>query len=58
MTLLSLEKIVGCKGYYIDDKTLQIWSFKQDYKNGKLLKPNINKKDGYIIHLKFFILNS
>ena len=47
MTLLSLEHIVGTNGYYIDDKTLQIWSFKQDYKNGKLLKGYYNKK-GYI----------
>ena len=47
MTLLSLEKIVGCNDYYIDDKTLQIWSFKKDYKNGKLMKPHI-KNNGYI----------
>lgn len=50
MTLLSLEKIVGCEGYYIDDKTFQIYSFKQDYKNGKLMKPNFNKKDGYLCY--------
>ena len=43
MTLLSIEHIVGTNGYYIDDETLQIYSFKQDYKNGKLLKPHINK---------------
>ena len=53
MTLLSLEHIVGCEGYYIDDNTLQIYSFKQDYKNGKLLKPHI-KKDGYIKY-QFYI---
>ena len=47
MTLLSLEHIVGCEGYFIDDKTLQIWSFKKDYKNGKLMKGSYNK-DGYI----------
>lgn len=47
MTLLSLEKIVGTNGYYIDDEDLKIWSFKQDYKNGKLLKPHINQ-DGYM----------
>ena len=47
MTLLSLKDITNCDDYYIDDKTLQIWSFKQDYKNGKLLKPHI-RKDGYI----------
>ena len=46
MTLLSIEHIVGDKGYYIDDKTLQIYSFKQDYKNGKLMKPHYKK--GYI----------
>ena len=47
MTLLSLKDIVGCDDYYIDDTTLQIYSFKQDYENGKLMKPVINK-DGYI----------
>lgn len=45
MTLLSLEKIVGCKGYYIDDKTLQIYSFKNNNKNGKLLKGHYSKND-------------
>lgn len=53
MTLLSIEHIVGTNGYYIDDKTLQIYSFKQDYKNGKLLKPQINK-DGYLYY-HFFV---
>ena len=53
MTLLSLEKIVGCEGYYIDDKTLQIWSFKQDYKNGKLMKPHYSKND--YIQYHFFV---
>lgn len=44
MTLLSLEHIVGCEGYYIDDQDLKIWSFKQKkYTDGKLLKPHINK---------------
>ena len=38
MTLLSLEHIVGCEGYYIDDQDLKIWSFKQNNKNGKLMK--------------------
>ena len=48
MTLLSIEHIVGTNGYYIDDETLQIWSFKQKkYENGKLLKPLINN-NGYI----------
>lgn len=48
MTLISLKDITNCDDYYIDDKTLQIWSFKQKkYENGKLLKPNI-RKDGYI----------
>lgn len=46
MTLLSLKDIVGCDDYYIDDKTLQIWSFKQDYKNGKLLKGHYDS-NGY-----------
>ena len=49
MTLLSLEKIVGCNDYYIDDEDLKIWSFKRNNKNGKLLKPQI-KKDGYIYY--------
>ena len=48
MTLLSLKDIVGSDYYYIDDETLQIYSFKyKKYTNGKLLKPRINK-DGYI----------
>ena len=48
MVLLSLKEIVGAEDYYIDDKTLQIWSFKQKkYENGKLLKPRV-RKDGYI----------
>lgn len=47
MTLLSIEHIVGDKGYYIDDETLQIWSFKKNNKNGKLLKGSYTK-DGYI----------
>ena len=51
MTLLSLEHIVGCEGYFIDDKTLQIWSFKGKNKNGKLMKPFINK--GYIRYCFF-----
>lgn len=45
MTLLSIEHIVGDKGYYIDDQDLKIYSFKQ--KNGKLLKGRYTK-DGYI----------
>ena len=55
MTLLSIEHIVGDKGYYIDDDTLQIYSFKQKkYTEGKLLKPHINKKDGYLRY-SFFV---
>ena len=54
MTLLSLEKIVGCNDYYIDDETLQIYSFKQKkYTDGKLLKPQINN-NGYIRY-HFFV---
>ena len=53
MTLLSLEHIVGTNGYYIDDETLQIYSFKQDYKNGKLMKGSYIK-NGYI-HYCFFV---
>ena len=48
MTLLSLKDIVGSDYYYIDDETLQIYSFKyKKYTNGKLLKPHFNK-NGYI----------
>ena len=59
MTLLSLEHIVGTNGYYIDDETLQIWSFKQKNKSRKLdnephlLKPEITK-DGYLRY-RFFV---
>ena len=50
MTLLSLEKIVGDKGYYIDDEDLKIYSFKyKKYTDGKLLKPHIYR-DGYIYY--------
>ena len=53
MTLLSIEHIVGSNDYYIDDKDLKIYSFKQDYKNGKLMKGSYTK-DGYIIY-KFYV---
>lgn len=54
MTLLSLEHIVGTNGYYIDDKTLQIYSFKQKkYEHGKLLKGHYDN-DGYI-YFSFFV---
>ena len=53
MTLLSLEHIVGTNGYYIDDQDLKIWSFKQDYKNGKLMKGSYTKY-GYIQY-NFFV---
>ena len=46
MTLISLKAVVGCEGYYIDDETFQIYSFKQDYKNGKLMKPSVDNR-GY-----------
>ena len=50
MTLLSIEHIVGDKGYYIDDETLKVYSFKyKKYTNGKLLKPHINR-NGYICY--------
>ena len=52
MTLLSLEYIVGTNGYYIDDKDLKIYSFKQDYKNGKLMKGRYNK-NGYLRYMFF-----
>ena len=52
MTLLSLEHIVGTNDYYIDDKTLQIYSFKQDYKNGKLMKGRYTK-NGYLRYMFF-----
>ena len=47
MVLLSLKEIVGSDDYYIDDKTLQIWSFKR-YDEGRIITP-INK-NGYIIY--------
>ena len=54
MTLLSLKDIVGSNDYYIDDETLQIYSFKQKkYEHGKLLKPLINNS-GYIKY-RFYI---
>lgn len=53
MTLLSIEHIVGCEGYYIDDKDLKIWSFKNNNKNGKLLKGQYTK-NGYIQY-HFFV---
>ena len=53
MTLLSIEHIVGTSGYYIDDKDLQIYRFKNNNKNGKLLKPQINR-DGYVYY-HFFV---
>ena len=53
MTLLSIEHIVGCEGYFIDDKTLQIWSFKNPSgeldNEPHLLKPQYTK-DGYIYY--------
>ena len=53
MTLLSLKDIVGSDNYYIDDETLQIYSFKKNNTNGKLLKPCINK--GGYIYYHFFV---
>ena len=49
MTLLSLKDIVGSDDYYIDDETLQIYSFKQDYENGKLMKGHYDS-NGYIYY--------
>ena len=49
MTLLSLKDITNCDDYYIDDETLQIYSFKGKNKNGKLMKPQIYK-NGYIYY--------
>ena len=54
MTLLSIEHIVGDKGYYIDDEDLKIWSFKRNNKNGKLLKGRYDK-DGYLRY--YFYVN-
>lgn len=59
MTLLSIEHIVGTNGYYIDNDTLQIWSFKGKNKSRKLdnephlLKPEIDK-NGYLRY-RFFV---
>ena len=51
MVLISLKDITNCNDYYIDDETLQIYSFKyKKYTEGKLLKPSINR-DGYIFYI-------
>ncbi len=51
MTLLSLEKIVGTNGYFIDDEDLKIYSFKNPSgeldNEPHLLKPHINN-NGYL----------
>ena len=50
MVLISLKDITNCDDYYIDDETLQVYSFKQKkYENGKLMKPHINST-GYIYY--------
>ena len=53
MVLISLKDITNCDDYYIDDETLQVYSFKQNNKNGKLLKPFIDK-NGYLRY-HFFV---
>ena len=46
--LVSLRDITNCEDYYIDDQTLQIYSFKhKKYTEGRILRPDINKQ-GYI----------
>ena len=50
--LIDLEKIVGCSGYYIDDQTYEIYSFKQK-KDGKKIKLR-SDGNGY---LRFDICN-
>ena len=55
MTLISLKDIVGSDDYYIDDTTFQIVSFKyKKYTEGKILKPQINNKGGYIRY-RFYV---
>ena len=44
--LIDLEKIVGYPGYFIDDTTYEIWSFKR-YKEGKKIKLSV-VGDGYL----------
>ena len=44
--LIDLENIVRCKGYYIDDQTYEIYSFKQK-KDGRKIKLNPNSR-GYL----------
>ena len=44
--LLSIENIIGCPGYFIDDVTYDIYSFKQ-YKEGRKIKLNPNSR-GYL----------
>lgn len=44
--LLSIENIVGCPGYFIDDQTFDIWSFKR-YKEGRKIKMR-KDRGGYL----------
>ena len=44
--LIDLENIVGVAGYFIDDQTFDIWSFKR-YKDGRKIKLFPNSK-GYL----------
>ena len=50
--LIDLQEFVGCKGYFIDDQTYEIWSFKR-YKDGRKIKLSPDSH-GY---LKFNICN-
>ena len=42
--LISLENIIEFPGYYIDDQSYEIWSFKQ-YKEGKKIKLSGNSRE-------------
>ena len=44
--LIDLQEIVGCKGYYIDDVTYEIYSFKR-YKDGRKIKLSPDR-NGYL----------
>ena len=55
-TLISLESILHTKGYFIDQQTFEIWSFKRKNKitdRARLMMPNINST-GYVRY-KFYI---
>ena len=51
--MAGITNVCTVEGYYIDDKTLQIWSFKNNNKNGKLMKGKYDK--GGYLRYHFFV---